>query len=313
MKILTEIDTEINLPINEERTEEEFLDYLFKLITENLRIPNTTDIMLSQYRSNTYVAKVRKTQVNSEQDLSLFLDIPLRTVIFQDLLTGFTVGDCFFIAEGLLPDNLKEVFLRKLIFVGTDKVILEVKGVSPSLVTDNFNTFEYREDLDGGYLYWYNQHPAQIGCLAFSTSDKTFMSGFISLASTKNLPQINVPKLYAWVEANRDNILSIDEENKLVLFPEAVGSYLQIRDESFALDVGSETIPVDTITALSERYAASNQFVQNKILSDVSGESLLYMSPTSVPREEKVSLVKGGLKSTRFENSRGINILIKAI
>ena len=99
----------------------------------------------------------------------------------------------------------------------------------------------------------------------------------------------------------------------MVLFPEAVGSYLQVRDTGFALDNGSETIPLDSNTNLSGFYAASNQFVQHKILADVAGESLLYMSPGNSSREEKIALTKGGLKSPKLENSRGINILIKAV
>lgn len=313
-KILTEIFTEINLFINEERTEEEFIEYLQNLITKDIDIPNFVDIMLSQYRSDTYLTKIVKYEVNTEQDLTLYLDIPLKTGVFRNLLFGFTVGDLFFVVEELVPQSLRKVLLRKLFFVGSDKFVIEVKGVSPSLITEGNNSFEYRETQSGEpYLYWYNQHPAQIGCLSFSKMVDSFMSGYISLGVDTNLPRANFPKLWDWVEANPDNILSLDLEKQLIIFPEALGSYLQTREENFALVQGSQTIPADTTPSLSDYYAASDVVNPVKFKPDVSGQSVTYMSPTSVPREETILLEKGGKPITRLENSRGVNILIKAV
>lgn len=314
MKILTEINTPLSVYVNEERSEDEFIKYLLGLISKDMAIPNTTDIMLSQYRSNTYLAKVLRYETNTEQDLTLYIDIPLETKVFSELLLGFTVGDLFFIAEELLPPSLKKVVLRKLFFVGTDKKTLEVTGVSPSLITAKANSFEYRETPSGeGYLYWYNQPPAQIGCLAFSKSNEIFMSGYVSLGLIESLPGYVVPKLYEWVENNRDNILALDETERLVLFPEAVGSYLQTRVSNFSLNKGADTLPIETVRTLSNYYAASEAVKAVKFKPDISGESVTYMSPTTRPREENILLEKGGRKITRLEKSRGINILIKAV
>lgn len=314
MKILTEIYTALNQYINEERTEDEFIEYLQGLISRDIELPSFVDIMLSQYRSNTYLAKVVRYEVNTEQDLTLYLDIPLKTGVFRNLLYGFTVGDLFFIVNELVPESLRNVLLRKLFFVGRDKFVLEVKGVSPSLITEGNNSFEYRETTSGaGYLYWYNQHQAQIGCLSFSKMPDSFMSGYISLAINTNLPRVNFPKLWDWIEANPDNVLSLDLEKQVIVFPEALGSYLQTRESNFALDKGSETIPADTAPTLSDYYVASDVVNPVKFKQDVAGQSVTYMSPTSVPREETILLEKGGQKITRLENSRGINILIKAV
>lgn len=314
MKIITETNDEISLKINEVRTKEEVNNYLKNFVANNVNLPNLTDSMLSQYKSNTYNISIVRYETNTEQDLNIFINVPLNTKNDRGLLSGFIEGDVLFIRQPIVPNNLKNVLLRKLFFVGNDGVILEVKGVSPSLITEVGNSFLYRHTLEqGDFLYWYNQHPGQVGISSFSLTKDIFISGFISIGLTKNLPREYFPILYDWVEKNPDNALKIDKEKQLIIFPEAQNSFLQVRDNNFSLKQDSLTIPKDTNPILSYYYAASDKKQNIKIKTDINGTGITFLAPNNIPREENIIVSKNNNSFTRLENSRGINVLIKAI